>query len=667
MIEISPDVQTFPACALPSPSKNSRRDQIEQIIYRNQDIADISLLREAMLRHIKQTYGMSFPLPMTLQIQNRNEHLRPFTPFFRRVLDGNSMHPRIRSLVRNMQLAAQLGWKAQDFRPIPPVFDRRFSDPNDLIEPIFSAIFQDRDAGLLRQWMQAIDTHVETSSSRLIEAIDNAERRRQSPIRKDIVLVGGGPLTSMAASVLGAFFHVTVITEQNGLGKPWRNRPIYINSSSLVKDFNGAPLPLLSGGTTRIIGRQQLNSLGVDLLLGTDTKSVLCDNGQVIEYIAGPRMGDLVATNILFHADDYLINQRVDLSQTQRTTNGSIRLVLIDTEDGTRRELDAAAVFLLTGPGKEQPQVSNASSHLYQETARQLDLDLRQARCNVEWHRDALRQLEGQPPKPGVLVQREWLRKRVAQATVELPHLLTLTAIEKVYAFWEDLGADPASFPFTDLIARSKSIAYIGNGDTMRTLKEFVEGRGPMSSYPVGVKHRPGRSTIYNELAFSPQEYDASSRRRYKGTFTPMTTSVPFKARRYRLMSGESQVEVTHQDENGAQRKRQYSYAFDCTGLDRSPIEATLPASFPLHDIRDLQGNVVARGNADANLFIVGSATGWNIRDFPIKAQNIVGALGIAENTISLWINGPLVERLTYTYAATRPHTKWLTKQERGR
>jgi hypothetical protein len=80
----------------------------------------------------------------------------------------------MRSLVHNIKLAAQFGWQAQAFRHIPSLFDPHFSDPNDLIEPIFSAIFQDQDAGLLRQWMRVLDNHIEESSHRLLNAIDQA-------------------------------------------------------------------------------------------------------------------------------------------------------------------------------------------------------------------------------------------------------------------------------------------------------------------------------------------------------------------------------------------------------------------------------------------------------------------------------------------------------------
>ncbi len=417
------------------------------------------------------------------------------------------------------------------------------------------------------------------------------------------MLVGGGPLTSIIASILGTFCHITVVTEQHGIGKPWRNRSLYINSSSLM-NFNGAPLPLLDGNTTRIIGRQQLNNLDVELLLSTHTKSVQCADEKSVEYIAGPRLGDLIATNILFNADDYLINQRVDVSKMQRTTDGCIRLVLISTEDGTMRELDASTVFILTGPGKER---SNVPSSVYQDSVEQLDTHLRRVRSQQTWHREALQELETLPPTPGVRAQCSWLHQRIAQMPIELPRVLTLTAMEKLYEYWDELGADPASFPLTHLITKPNAIAYIGNGDTMRTLKELVEGRGPVSAYPTRCDFRGRRSTIYNEVATSLQEYDSSNRRRYQGTYTATTTAIPFKARGYRLKNEGLRVEVTHQDETGRRRRRLYDYVFDCTGLDRRPLEAVLPTVFPLQDIHDRQGMLVARGNAEATLFIVAS------------------------------------------------------------
>ena len=97
---------------------------------------------------------------------------------------------------------------------------------------------------------------------------------------------------------------------------------------------------------------------------------------------------------------------------------------------------------------------------------------------------------------------------------------------------------------------------------------------------------------------------------------------------------------------------------FDCTGLDRRPIASQLAPALPVQAIRDLQGVVVATGNEEANLFLVGAAAGMSASELPDALQTIFRTLGIAENSISLWVNGLLAERLAYTFAATHSHTK---------
>jgi len=256
---------------------NALRLSIERVINENKGIVDVFALREKVL---KLTGGTA---PVTFQLRNRQEHLRGLAKFFRAVLDPNSANPRMRSFVRNVALARQFGLRPRDLRELPRVFDRRFNDPDDLITPIFEIIFQDRQAGLLRQWMRELDAYVEASSRAMVRAIDTAARKGLPPLRRDVVLVGGGPLTSIIASVLAPYFHVTVITAQRGIGKPWRHRPIFINSSSARADFNGAGLPLLKGTTTRVVGSQMLNSLDSNVLLGNDTKTVVCDDGFIAE------------------------------------------------------------------------------------------------------------------------------------------------------------------------------------------------------------------------------------------------------------------------------------------------------------------------------------------------------------------------------------------------
>lgn len=653
------------------------RREIEEAVAANAGVADISAFQAAVLTRV--------PFPVDWQMQNRQARLRPFASFFERILDPASPGPRMRTLVNQLAQAAlfrQGGWQMRDIRPIPQGLDPRWNDAADLVVPVFEALFADRESGLLPLWMRELDAHVTAVSRTILQAVDEAALRGLPPPRMDVILVGGGPLTSIFASILGPFFRVTVVTEQRDLGKPWRCRPLFLNSSCEVRDFNGAPLPLLGGITTRVIGRGQWNNLEANLLLqDSDTRDVSCDNGSTARYAAGPRLGDLIATDIVLNADDYLVGQRVDVTQMGRNPDGSLQVVLVDAQDGRRRAIQANACFLLTGPGAEQSKVPDgASQRLYQAAAEQVDLAIREARIDLSLALGASRQLETAFPtlEPLVLeVRRKQLRAeatRIAQGVQRrLPRLLTRTAVEKLSELWfelEELGADPAAYPLADVLTTREAIAYIGSGDTARSLKELVDGNGPDCAYPAGWngKRRRGRATIYNEAATSPQVYAATVRRRYGDVFTPETRAVPQKAARYRLAAdrfGRARVEVSYRDDAGTLHRNRYGYVFDSTGLSRFPVEALLPPIFQMNGVPDLEGVVVARGDVRANLFIVGSATGPLAPPLPPGLTRIIAALGIPENTISLWVNGLLAERLAYTYVARRPLTKTWPQRER--
>jgi hypothetical protein len=162
--------------------------------------------------------------------------------------------------------------------------------------------------------------------------------------------------------------------------------------------------------------------------------------------------------------------------------------------------------------------------------------------------------------------------------------------------------------------------------------------------------------------------YAATTRRRYGDVFTPETRGVPQKASRYRLITdsfGRVRVEVSYRDDAGILRRNRYGYVFDATGLSRFPVEALLPPIFQMGEVGDLLGVVVARGDVAANLFFAGSATGTLAPALPPSLQGIITALGIPENTISLWVNGLLAERLAYTFLAKRPLTKTWPQRER--
>jgi hypothetical protein len=640
------------------------RQSTERAIYEQRAIAEVFDLREAVLEHMHPS--ASCALPVDAQKSNRQNHLRPFAKLLREMLAIDSPNAQIRAFARNLALAKNLGWKKCDMRELPPAFDARFNDPEDLLIPFLKLIFQDQEAGLLRTWMHALDAHVNASSSANVAAIDHAARTRHKPVRKDVVLVGGSALTALVASILDPYFRLTVIT-QHGLGRPWRDRPIFINSSATVKDFNGPALPLLPGPTTRIVGSQQLNSLEVDALLGGDTLRVPCDDGSIVEYVSGFRLGDLIATNILLYADDYITGLALDVSKLRRNADGGTRLTLV-AEDGTTREMDASAVFLLTGPGGERTAVPDRETQkLYRKMARQVDLAIRQDRKHMGWYQESLRKLE--PEALTCSMQMQWMRSQRKEHKIPLPRVLTLSSIETLYRYWlSDLSAEPDLFPFTELMCHPHSIGYIGNGDTMRTVKDLLEKRGPAAAYPANLGRVRVRGVIYNERADSPEDYNARNRRRYQGVYDRNTFSVPFKVVAYRVVEIDEErayVEVDYREDDGTLQTNSHDYIVDATGLNRLPIEEFLPDAFAVRDIRDLEGNVVARGNPDADLYICGSATQFQATALPIELQRIISILGISENTVSLWVHGVLAERHALSFAATHQATKWSTEGKR--
>ncbi len=446
------------------------------------------------------------------------------------------------------------------------------------------------------------------------------------------------------------------------MGYPWRNRPhVHLNSASTVSGDNEPPLPLLGGPTTRVIGTNQPFGLQVNLLLDRpENKRVACDNGETKQYIDGFGFGALAAWNIAFFTDDYIVDQQVDESATQKNSDGSIRLTMVD-EDSKRRQLDASTAFFATGPGPEQTKVpSLASQQLYEDTAEQLRVSLRRARVRIAEYRDALRALEEtQPQLQSIAAIRGQVKSTIAQIaqSVKVPRLLTPTTFEDLFGFWlVDLEGEPELYPFTDIFTQSEdvSIGIVGPGDSGRVMNELVAGQSSETAYPAGFRPQASKATIYGEQAQSPEEYAAGNRKRYAGVYTERTSAVGAKVDEYRLrrsLTGEDRgMQVFYT--NGSKRKRNlHPYIVDATGLDESPITDKFPDDF-FQDVRDIEGVVVGRGSD--NLYVVGSATGFRASDFPLRVQNIFDALGVPENTKALWVYGILCERLAYTYLLSR-------------
>jgi hypothetical protein len=82
MNETSPENQTPAAFVRPTPNTIAQRDRIVHTISQNQEVADITVLREIVLKSIAERNEKVVPFPVALQIQKRTERLRPLCFFF---------------------------------------------------------------------------------------------------------------------------------------------------------------------------------------------------------------------------------------------------------------------------------------------------------------------------------------------------------------------------------------------------------------------------------------------------------------------------------------------------------------------------------------------------------------------------------------------------------
>lgn len=519
----------------------------------------------------------------------------------------------------------------------------------DMMLPVFEAIFEGEDNGLLKDWMGQVDSHVRSYSIDNLAKID-AEAKKGGVVKKDIVIVGGGPLTSLAVSVLSPYYNVCVITDQNTVGKPWRNRPIYTNSSVAPEPNDEPRLPLQKGTTTPVISSLPGVNIDTDILLGADVKIVACDDRTSRYYVSGPRLGDLVATNIVLNTSDFIVNQKIELSDVKLNQDGTKRLTLKDTRTGKTRSLDASTVIFLTGPGKETCKFEDKpSQRAYRNAQRQVDKSIRQARAEI---RNLKRTIKHYKDK-GLDTDALLYEMRLISVTIPVPHILTLSSVEKIFEFWyEDLDADPRRYPFEDVMKRNRAIGFIGNGDSSRTLKELVDGKGPLRAYPNGQRIFENTSAvIYNETAESGAEYDRKNRRRYKGIYNFRTFNIKGKAVEcFTEKNGQGKEEVAVKAEDGYYSI--FDYVFVATGYERDDPGTHYPAYFSLQDLYDSESNVTGIGDAERGLIIGGSAANLPFAFLPNGLRNIIKTLEIPENTISLWVNALLLERFLWRLVA---------------
>lgn len=532
-------------------------------------------------------------------------------------------------------------------RKVPVAAATSFAEVSDPIPYVLQEIITARDRqvspDLSRQWMGVIDESVRRSSEANLAAIDQQAREGGDPVKKKLVIVGGGLLTSLEVSLLGQYFDLTVITRDGRIVEDWRSSPFCINSST-QNDF-GPNLPLLSGTTTPIIAQGQYADIDPQILLGGDTKQVLCEDGTTREYISGLKLGEVAATNIISGCSDFITGQEVREQDTTFLPDGTKRLVLRDTATGKVRTLDAQDVFFIPGPGEEVSSIGDERSRRdYDGSLQAIKKQIADARRLIAQYRAELAQIDPRSTRTRDRRRIEALNGKIYSIKIDVPGILSRTSIRYLYDFWQyDQDKNPGSFPLRDIFQEGKSVAVIGGGDTAKTLIELLRGEGPLGAYPNGE-----RPQVIPEITVFGVKDDDQGRRRYADSLGDIGRT---SAKVTEVYGRAGRVKVKY---STARLRSRFDYSIVSTGLSKQRVSDRLPREIQLDKLSDLEGNTVALGNERLGIYIIGSGTGFTKQDFPPPIVRIIDGLGIPENTVSAWVNSRGAEGLGLTYLARK-------------
>ncbi|HET9946892.1 MAG TPA: hypothetical protein VFQ63_02410 [Patescibacteria group bacterium] len=559
--------------------------------------------------------------PSDLSSAHRAKTLEPFRGFFFEVQE------RLANLTQSRRA-----------RRAAVKVDRELTTPNDPIDKALRAIFSDKN--LRREWMGKIDQRVSMASETNLAEIDERKAEKGELVEKELVIVGGGPVTALLAAQLGPYYKITVITEQDAIGKPWRSRPNFLNSSA-EDDFLSGRTPLQKGSTTPLTPFGTVTNITpADLLVldaAEDVLTVSCSDKKKRRYISGRSFGEIIATNIAANVTDFIVGQRVE---TEDSFGPGLDTILTLTDaDGVKRRIRADAVIYATGPGKEKLGTNDPESNeLFKEGVESLKEQLKVARELLSYLRNYVAATGGKPED----FQRLLLESK-QQFMLKLPRVLNYTMVEMITDYWiTDLGESEEIYPLEPLFDESNSLGFGGDGDNARVMIELFRGLGPANSRPKRLQAKSGgpRVTIYNEEAGSQREYDARARNRYTGRvfIEGTTSSVPRKASRISQVTENGQEKIRVRDISGF--SSDYDYYFPAAGLSepdtlrnlqRAGVSMVYTPSFST-------GTIVSRANGDRNTFIVGTASQiGNNGFFPNEIRQIINRLQINENTVALW------------------------------
>lgn len=493
------------------------------------------------------------------------------------------------------------------------------------------------DPKLYPRLLRDIDTLVKSSS------LENKDRaKKPEGLDAELVIVGGGLATSIVAPILSKFYKVTVITEEDSIGAPFRDTPLHINSSTGINELGSPNLPLLGGTSTPIAPTSMPNTTvqpnNLFPVAGLVASCPLDSDNPRRNYIPAPELGRHAATNIALHTQEFMTNTRIDPSKSRTTRvpgqDPITTLHAIDAKTGDEMKIKAKKVLFLTGIGSETNIVDPITRTALQNS-------IRSTITRIEY---AIKYGEGD--------------------FVNLPPILDLKSLRLLYKFWSATEKTPDFFPLRTMFDSQKDVLVAGGRDTSNCLIELLTGYGPRESYPPYIERQLPNGEKERITTFLPDgtidprlvpsitlaiseevgNYVENKRPRYRRALEEAISTGKLAIVNSRLLQATSAGEVVGSVlENGT--GIQTDFLFLATGLKKSTPEQILPrGNTPL--LRSTDFGVLGYTTLEkTGAEIGGAACGFTRNQLPETINLILGILGVPENTVALWVWANLLER----------------------
>lgn len=493
--------------------------------------------------------------------------------------------------------------------------------------------------------------------------------RAERMLKTDTLIVGNGPIGIGALSLVNSFpdlYGTTTIISGKGPSGPWAGRTFPLNNSFGAEEGRNSATPFPLYGDPSIIlpdlflgssDRNQDDRLSLKLIAKgrrNDVTKIPCKGpDETRSYASGTMLGDLLSYQELFaskrRGTRHLHFQTIDLAglrnvsdRTEVPSSGRFGDLTISTKN----------ILMAGGPGDEKCPIdekNSSSAEIWRRQQGFVRSQVDSARREIE---DLRRDLLGQA---GFLFFDGDYFESVAKliSGISLPGVLGLQAFGEIAELFKREAASlPEANPFLPLFNPAKRYAIIGGGDSGDTWVRLMKGQGDKSLYPKGYVSKGdfpetiqfGGTTPRGLFDRRPLYLEPTPDTRLSGRVVAWRVNpevgLDQRARPwevfYETKSGNGAVRTDTLTVDGILTGAGLDYFDPAKSFTGEVVQKIRPVYMP-----EENGNVGLQ-IPELGMLLLGSMCLGTFNDFdlnfPTYLEEIKDALGIDQNTLSVWL-----------------------------